>query len=742
MADKKISEFTTFDGEFTERIYYVIASGETNDPNSDNYKLSHVDLQAGLFAGDVNFDGDVGIKGNLYVTGTGFFDSDIIVSGTGYFEKDLFVGDNLYVSGTGFFGDDLIVSGNFFGEKSGFIKEDFFIGDDLTVTGSTSIGENLIVSGTGFFKDDLFVGDDLTVSGDFKVEGDSVFEGDTNIEGHLRLGKNLYVSGSGFIKEDFFVSGKSYVKDDFAVSGDANIKDTLTISGDVFAKEDLFVDADTFLSGNAHVGENLFVSGSGFFEKDVRVGENLDVTGQILLKGQFGTEGQVIKVVKEGSTNVLKWSSDSARSDEEIQDLIFNNITSAGGVTIDYKDNGDSLGTFEIAGGGDSNVKSDWEEDTSTVDAHILNRPSALVPSSWSDTEQYAFLRLMQNGTDNGQPVYELQWNKIWSTDDNLINLSTEDNSLIPSYSAQAAAKLLVTSKHSDGHTTLAWEDGRSDWSNENNTTHLDYIKGVPAEFRPSAAAATNENLFLQVYKKNNSTYAFRWQRLFGSGNDLIPDFDGKSTNSVLRVVKNETGASPTYTLQWTDGQSDWSATTAEDLDYIKNIPDALRPSGYETTASINPKLGYVLTVNGSARNDLAWIRPNSVEVSSSAPSAPSKGDLWFDTTVAELYVRRDSDWMQTNAGLCNGVARALVSFNGASNNLFASATRNYNIKAILDEGAGQYEVEFNNSISNPVCFVTHELASSASGPSIISASDTKVKIRTSADSTIHFVAF
>ena len=648
MADKKISEFTTFDGEFTERIYYVIASGETNDPNSDNYKLSHVDLRAGLLAGDVNFDGNVGINGNLYVTGTGFFDSDIIVSGTGYFEKDLFVGDNLYVSGTGFFGDDLIVSGNFFGEKSGFIKEDFFIGDDLTVTGSTSIGENLIVSGTGFFRDDLFVGDDLTVSGDFKVEGDSVFEGDTNIEGHLRLGKNLYVSGSGFIKEDFFVSGKSYVKDDFAVSGDANIKDTLTISGDVFAKEDLFVDADTFLSGNAHVGENLFVSGSGFFEKDVRVGENLDVTGQILLKGQFGAEGQVIKVVKEGSTNVLKWSSDSARSDEEIQDLIFNNITSAGGVTIDYKDNGDSLGTFEIAGGGDSNVKSDWEEDTSTVDAHILNRPSALVPSTWSDTQQYAFLRLMQNGTDNGQPVYELQWNKIWSTDDNLINLSTEDNSLIPSYSAQAAARLLVTSEHSDGHTTLAWEDG----------------------------------------------------------------------------------------------QSDWAATTAADLDYIKNIPDALRPSGYETTASTNPKLGYVLTVNGSARNDLAWIRPNSVEVSSSAPSAPSKGDLWFDTTVAELYVRRDSDWMQTNAGLCNGVARALVSFNGATNDLFASATRNYNIKGILDEGAGQYEVEFNNSISNPVCFVTHELASSASGPSIISASDTKVKIRTSADSTIHFVAF
>ena len=244
------------------------------------------------------------------------------------------------------------------------------------------------------------------------------------------------------------------------------------------------------------------------------------------------------------------------------------------------------------------------------------------------------------------------------------------------------------------------------------------------------------------MYEVSADKYDFRWQRLYGSGNDLIPDFDSQSHNSVLRVVADDSGTTTTYSLQWTDGQSDWAATTNTDLDYINNIPDALRPSGYESDQTTNPKLGYVLTVNGSARNNLAWVRPSSVDVSGSAPSAPSKGDLWFDTTVAELYVRRDSDWMQTNAGLCNGVARALVSFNGATNNLFVSATRNYNIKGILDEGAGEYEVEFNNSISSPVCFVTHELASSASGPSIISVSDTKVKIRTSADSTIHFVAF
>ena len=42
-----------------------------------------------------------------------------------------------------------------------------------------------------------------------------------------------------------------------------------------------------------------------------------------------------------------------------------------------------------------------------------------------------------------------------------------------------------------------------------------------------------------------------------------------------------------------------------------------------------------------------------SIEVSDTAPSSPSDGNLWFNTTEAELYVYVDAEgaWVQTNGG-------------------------------------------------------------------------------------------
>ena len=44
MADKKISEFPVFSGTQDNQTYYIIASGESNDPDADNYKMPFTDL--------------------------------------------------------------------------------------------------------------------------------------------------------------------------------------------------------------------------------------------------------------------------------------------------------------------------------------------------------------------------------------------------------------------------------------------------------------------------------------------------------------------------------------------------------------------------------------------------------------------------------------------------------------------------------------------------------------------------
>ena len=135
MPDKKISEFNNFTGVTGSDVFFVLASGEAENVNAKNYRLSFDSLYSdlGLDAGgggavvggdsnnidfggttpgdvrDINFQqggenvmvidgsGDVSIQNDLYVSGG--ISGDVISGKTGVFTESLTISGNSVLTG-------------------------------------------------------------------------------------------------------------------------------------------------------------------------------------------------------------------------------------------------------------------------------------------------------------------------------------------------------------------------------------------------------------------------------------------------------------------------------------------------------------------------------------------------------------------------------------------------------------------------------------------------------------------
>lgn len=86
MPDKKISEFETFKGIQGDDVYYVVASGNSNNPNAKNFKVAFTGL-----ASDIekrNLEGGAAVGVNQFPT-----ESDILYIGPNRISGS---GDTLY----------------------------------------------------------------------------------------------------------------------------------------------------------------------------------------------------------------------------------------------------------------------------------------------------------------------------------------------------------------------------------------------------------------------------------------------------------------------------------------------------------------------------------------------------------------------------------------------------------------------------------------------------------------------
>ena len=264
MPDKKISEFQTFAGATGEDVFFVVASGETENSSAKNYKIPYNELKSdlGLDAGgggsiiggnqdnidfggtqpgdvrNINFqqggenmmvinqDGDVNIKNDLTISGN-------IASSTGYFQEVIVSGDvhisgDLYVTGTTHVHEiiDTTVSGTISGYtgifntssgKTGSFTESLTISGFSVLTGFEIPGGGSVIGGD---EDNIDFGG--TDPGDvrninFQQGGENVMvineDGDVNIQNDLTVTGNIsggIISGkTGVFTESLSVSGVS-----------------------------------------------------------------------------------------------------------------------------------------------------------------------------------------------------------------------------------------------------------------------------------------------------------------------------------------------------------------------------------------------------------------------------------------------------------------------------------------------------------------------------------------------------
>jgi alpha-tubulin suppressor-like RCC1 family protein len=153
MADKKISQFDTFPGAADDEVFFVVASGDADNPNASNYRYPFTNLTT-----------DITNVGSAWATGTDLIYTltgavglgttapihQLDVATTGRFRSDLIVSGDLYVSGTTHI--NKIIDASITGTISGVTGEfaDGIFADSLTISGVSVItGGSIEVPGGG-----------------------------------------------------------------------------------------------------------------------------------------------------------------------------------------------------------------------------------------------------------------------------------------------------------------------------------------------------------------------------------------------------------------------------------------------------------------------------------------------------------------------------------------------------------------------------------------------------------------
>ena len=240
MADKKISQFPTFDGAAGSEVFFVVGSGEADNPNASNYRYPFNNLTT-----------DITKAGSAWITGT-----DLIYTLTG--AVGLGTSAPIYqldVANTGRFRSDLIVSGDLFVSGTTHIQKII----DVSITGT--------ISGvTGEFADGIFA-DSLTISGT-----------------PVSTGGSIEVPGGGGSIIGGDVSNINF--------GGTEASDTRAVNFQVGGVDKLVIGSD----GNISISEDLTVSGnvsgaiisgrSGVFS------HSLTVSGQPVLTGTSSSLGK------------------------------------------------------------------------------------------------------------------------------------------------------------------------------------------------------------------------------------------------------------------------------------------------------------------------------------------------------------------------------------------------------------------------------------------------------------------
>lgn len=345
MADKKITQFESFEGEPQGSVYFIIASGEADDVNSKNFKIPFDDVsffvqRDSLFGanspfpvteddnfvkiGGVNASLDKGIQ--LTVNG------DPILSSTQ--DSTSFLKDTEFLSTNTETQNFYAVSGDF-SERLKISGADVLTGFDLSNDGYKALSSS---------SSNINIGDSTTtnLSKDLKffVNGQEkmvISSSSVDVNNSLNLNSDLTVTSSSLFLSDLKTQGDTYSRGHFYASGNSYTENTSVTSGNSYFNNDITI------SGTGFVGDNLnFISRGSFLNIDAHPEHTqslYDVNGSLY----YGRHKIILTddllayfdghVTAEDLTNATNEISDLV--DNRVSNLSISNITEIPNIIAD-----------------------------------------------------------------------------------------------------------------------------------------------------------------------------------------------------------------------------------------------------------------------------------------------------------------------------------------------------------------------------------------------------------------------
>lgn len=280
------TDFVTFGAEISSSIvpdvHNAFDLGST-DKNWRNLHISGTAFIDTLQAIQVNFD-DLGILNDLTVSGNTFLEGNLLVTGSATFDSNVTVGsvsgDTLTINAstinpiniqTGTDNSVVVYNG------SSLVTDEIdsrVFGDTLLDNNGTPLTTNrvpFVLDGDSLQDDGEFTYNSTTnvLSVDNSTFGTNVFVGDvltvngtTELKGAVGINSTLDVTGSATLKDNLNVGGNVLITGTTTISGATIIDDTLTVTGVSNLEGNTNVHGQLTVTGNTNLQANLFISGN------------------------------------------------------------------------------------------------------------------------------------------------------------------------------------------------------------------------------------------------------------------------------------------------------------------------------------------------------------------------------------------------------------------------------------------------------------------------------------------------
>jgi len=288
------TDLVTFGADVSSSILPDVNNSFDLGSTTKNWKDLYVSGTANvdiLKARVVSFT-DLGVAGNLAVTGSEFINQNLFVGGNGKITGSLEVvgattlDSTLAVTGAATFKNNINVYGDSATTGSQYVNTNLFVGGNGKVTGSleavgaTTLDSTLAVTGAATLKSTLEVIGATTLDSTLAVTGAATLKnnlnvyGDSATTGSQYVNTNLFVGGNGKVTGSFevvgatsldstlTVTGSSTLKSTLEVQGITNLDSSLNVTGSVLMKDTLIVSGNTTVGGNINLAGNLYVSGN------------------------------------------------------------------------------------------------------------------------------------------------------------------------------------------------------------------------------------------------------------------------------------------------------------------------------------------------------------------------------------------------------------------------------------------------------------------------------------------------